>query len=234
MIRGHRDTSKMIRKKAFTLIELLVVIAIIAILAGILVPVFAQARESAKGTMCLSNMRQIGLGMNLYLNDNEDTLPLDSHLGIQNAWVTTAQVYMKSKLVVRCPADLSINFEKPAPNATKLRLTTYGVNFWMSQQSEIEPSNLRGFNSVSRVARPSNTIYMAELKWNRVSEHFHPPLWYPDNEDGVVLNPLNELQIKAHNGRANYLFADWHVKSLRFEQTFSGDGRTDWYDPRKE
>ncbi len=60
---------------AFTLIELLVVIAIIAILAAILFPVFAQAKEAAKKTACLSNMKQNSIGLNLYLNDNDDAYP---------------------------------------------------------------------------------------------------------------------------------------------------------------
>jgi prepilin-type N-terminal cleavage/methylation domain-containing protein/prepilin-type processing-associated H-X9-DG protein len=62
-------------KRAFTLIELLVVIAIIAILAAILFPVFAQAKAAAKRAACLSNMRQIGIGLNLYFNDSDDRFP---------------------------------------------------------------------------------------------------------------------------------------------------------------
>src|ERR1700677_1343177 len=62
-------------KKAFTLIELLVVIAIIAILAAILFPVFAQAKEAAKKTSCLSNMKQLGLADIMYVNDHDDTYP---------------------------------------------------------------------------------------------------------------------------------------------------------------
>ncbi|MBN9503741.1 MAG: hypothetical protein BGO01_12245 [Armatimonadetes bacterium 55-13] len=66
-------------KKAFTLIELLVVIAIIAILAAILFPVFAQAKEAAKKTQCLSNLKQIGTGMAMYLADYDDTLPRQAY-----------------------------------------------------------------------------------------------------------------------------------------------------------
>src|SRR5207247_9787013 len=60
---------------AFTLIELLVVIAIIAILAAILFPVFAQAREKARMSVCLSNMKQVGMGLSMYTSDYDETLP---------------------------------------------------------------------------------------------------------------------------------------------------------------
>ena len=62
------------RTKAFTLIELLVVIAIIAILAAILFPVFAQAREKARAIACMSNMKQIGIGVQMYIQDNDERL----------------------------------------------------------------------------------------------------------------------------------------------------------------
>src|SRR5947209_3179315 len=65
------------RRYGFTLIELLVVIAIIAILAAILFPVFAQAREKARTTSCLSNLKQIGLGANMYVQDYDETVMID-------------------------------------------------------------------------------------------------------------------------------------------------------------
>lgn len=97
------------RASGFTLIELLVVIAIIAILAAILFPVFAQARESAKRTVLLSNMKQVGTGAAIYVSDNDDRLPnaFVEDPGIQypfqivgtrriGTWITSVMPYMKN------------------------------------------------------------------------------------------------------------------------------------------
>lgn len=101
------------RRTAFTLIELLVVIAIIAILAGILFPVFAQARESARSVSCLSNTKQIALGQLMYAQDYDETIipwevvnrnqyPLDAQL--TGVWTTTIQPYVKSTQILYCPS----------------------------------------------------------------------------------------------------------------------------------
>jgi prepilin-type N-terminal cleavage/methylation domain-containing protein len=103
----------MMKKKAFTLIELLVVIAIIAILAAILFPVFAQARESAKRTACLSNGRQIGMAVMMYTTDHDSGMPIFSaydelagpndpnHRGVEK-WVLP---YAKNKNIFGSPTD---------------------------------------------------------------------------------------------------------------------------------
>ncbi|HWA84255.1 MAG TPA: prepilin-type N-terminal cleavage/methylation domain-containing protein [Fimbriimonadaceae bacterium] len=101
------------RTRAFTLIELLVVIAIIAILAAILFPVFAQAKLAAKKAADLSNVKQIGLGIQMYLGDNDDVYPLalfwDSNqpYSTSYAWSSTlcVQPYIKNKEIVKSPAD---------------------------------------------------------------------------------------------------------------------------------
>ena len=103
-------------KRAFTLIELLVVIAIIAILAAILFPVFAQAKEAAKKTACLSNSKQIGTALQMYLSDNEDTYPPAYYYGDPTSsgnldltgihqWSGFMQPYIKNFDMFRCPSD---------------------------------------------------------------------------------------------------------------------------------
>jgi prepilin-type N-terminal cleavage/methylation domain-containing protein len=96
----------MLHRRAFTLIELLVVIAIIAILAAILFPVFAQARESARQTSCLSNMKQIGIGLMMYTGDYDEQYP-PSQLGLSPnlvSWPVMIFPYIKSSQVFVCPS----------------------------------------------------------------------------------------------------------------------------------
>jgi prepilin-type N-terminal cleavage/methylation domain-containing protein/prepilin-type processing-associated H-X9-DG protein len=107
------------RQRAFTLIELLVVIAIIAILAAILFPVFAQARDKARQATCVSNMKQIGLAMNMYLQDYDETFPIlpwdgqafgpsdspNPNYMTRFTWISQYNPYIKGNRVWVCPSD---------------------------------------------------------------------------------------------------------------------------------
>src|SRR5947209_15960773 len=101
------------KRLGFTLIELLVVIAIIAILAAILFPVFAQARESARQTSCLSNMKQIGLALMMYVQDNDEVNPniyqgwgtIDNQFQEGWLWKNAIEAYIKAKGIWKCPSN---------------------------------------------------------------------------------------------------------------------------------
>lgn len=99
-MRSFRNESK-----GFTLIELLVVIAIIAILAAILFPVFAKAREKARQASCESNERQVGLAILQYVQDNDEHFPTGDQNDLGAGWVGTVQTYVKSSGVFKCPDD---------------------------------------------------------------------------------------------------------------------------------
>ncbi|MCW5941132.1 MAG: prepilin-type N-terminal cleavage/methylation domain-containing protein [Fimbriimonadaceae bacterium] len=131
----------MTKQRAFTLIELLVVIAIVAILAAILFPVFAQAKEAGKATACLSNARQIGLALRMYVSDHDDTMPIfyaynsqppawqAGHKGVE----VELMPYAKSRELFRSPLDAGGPYTSQDVPGAQTYWEAYGSSYRFTQ-----------------------------------------------------------------------------------------------------
>jgi len=138
-------------RRGFTLIELLVVIAIIAILAAILFPVFAQAREKARTASCMSNCKQLGLAVQMYTNDYDENLPYSGVYGAQHPlylkgygwglWVVLLNPYIKNFQVWSCPSGKN----SVIGPKTDLIKVNYGYNEYLFH-------NTGGFSNLAALA----------------------------------------------------------------------------------
>lgn len=192
-------------RAAFTLIELLVVIAIIAILAAILFPVFAQAREKARQTACLSNLKQLGLAVTSYTADFDDTYPPDYN-GV--SYRNHFQTYMKSREIWRCPSNPASNFTANNINGETVQALSYApdVHFicpdWSGQVA-----------TLASVRSPASRILFAEA-----SADWDYMYWDFANAGN---SGISYFLFAGHNGTSNFLFTDSHVKAMKPTATAS-------------
>ena len=203
-------------RSGFTLIELLVVIAIIAILAAILFPVFARARENARRSSCSSNMKQIALGVKQYVQDYDERFPPEGAGAVANpGWAVSVQPYLKSEQIFQCPSETegapsSATYptiaERGATPATGF--SDYYVNFNVANGSEAQISYasnvvLHGEGSSAGTSNGSGGIG-GLANYNRRSREI---------AGGAV----------RHLEGANYAFVDGHVKWYRPETVRPGN-----------
>ena len=191
----NHNTAAQRRTSGFTLIELLVVIAVIALLAAILFPVFARARENARRASCQSNLKQIGLALAQYQQDyDERTLVVDESTGY--TWFQPLQPYIKSEQVFRCPS-LSESWPTPADTPP----SDYAINGFFTHSL-----------SLATFQQTSEQIAMGERLKDFDETDYHP--WEP-----TEFEP--HLQKERHFDGSNYLFADGHVKWLKWARTLT-------------
>jgi len=185
--------------RGFTLIELLVVIAIIAILAAILFPVFAKAREKARQTSCLSNVKQIGLGMMMYAEDHDECYMVVNHTSGYD-WFPPLYPYVKNRQIFRCPSHRAGAGEPD---------TDYALNGLFAHGT-----------SMAQIEMPAEQIAIAERDGGCTETGYHP---WPDSGGWGDLGNYSEfeshLATDRHNGGSNYGFADGHAKWLNWQAT---------------
>jgi prepilin-type N-terminal cleavage/methylation domain-containing protein len=199
-------SSPRLAERAFTLIELLIVIAVIAILAGIAIPALTSVLERAKVIKDMSNLRQIGLGLQLYLNDKDSLLPvLNAAPGIgTNASPVICPKYIATKKVLQSP------FDKRADSEADDAPVSYGINQNLY--------DLIGGN-MTRVVSPASTILMAPnyngnpgvvASWTGLAAMAPFVVNLPVGGAGMTTGPQrNGTQINA-------LFCDLHAETLTF------------------
>jgi prepilin-type N-terminal cleavage/methylation domain-containing protein/prepilin-type processing-associated H-X9-DG protein len=197
------------RSKGFTLIELLVVIAIIAILAAILFPVFARARESARKSSCLSNTRQIGLAALQYTQDNDERLP-GYYTTSQLIWAHRIEPYLKSRHAMWCPNDKMANPYAPLTTAN----LSYGWNYYylaLGLSPPGLPTTTGTGRLLSEIAFPSETVLVADsgnrgssysVTWDHSAQVYTPSM--------RITGPSRLMPL--HLEGANIGFVDGHSK----------------------
>lgn len=201
-------------RRGFTLIELLVVIAIIAILAAILFPVFARARESARKTSCMSNVRQLGLACQMYAQDYDELLPCDYYACNSQTTHTrlVAQIlpYIKNTQIMYCPSAMKMGLADIVASDANASAGNIGYYYWSYDRV---PSTVLP-------ARPNNSTWVA---WgflaSSIKQNYPRVMSLQWDSDSWLWSDVfcQPLGIRIHSsafGSINVCYMDGHVKFI--------------------
>lgn len=203
--------------RAFTLIELLVVIAIISILAAILFPVFARTRESARMSVCVSNLKQLGLAAHMYAQDYDELLPCDYYAcnssTTHQRLVTQILPYIKNMDILYCPSSFKIRTWMPDFVPTQENKTAANVGYY-----------LFSYDQSPATVQPPRPSYSTWVCWGFLMSNAGPEprvlteMWDPSCwlwSDGWCKLTRTNFGVnlhQSHAGSINICYLDGHVK----------------------
>jgi len=229
---ARRDSVNMqnihkIGKRGFTLIELLVVIAIIALLAAILFPVFGRARENARRISCMSNMKQIGLGILQYSQDYDEFLPpsRNSPAGVATPWQWIIQPYLKSTQLFKCPSNQQtgrvLNTTYSGNDIPRSYYSNAGYTTQTYGPGGTRPMADNASQKLAALESTSTTILIAEREdySNKASANTYNDKLNDSRE--IFDSTNNRTYLTNHLGMSTYTFADGHAKAMKPSATIT-------------
>jgi prepilin-type N-terminal cleavage/methylation domain-containing protein/prepilin-type processing-associated H-X9-DG protein len=206
---------------AFTLIELLVVIAIIAILASMLLPALARAKEAGKRIACVNGERQLGLAAIMFVDDNEGQFPARPSGGADPRWPEQLRDYYKDTKLL---ADLCDSNPGGTPNTTNADAAprSYLINGWNDyfQEQGIAFGAMGGkAMPESAIKKPSDTILFGEKITG--SQHYYMDFLEGAGNDFTEVEQSRHMASGKESGGSNYAFADGSTRYLKFGKMFT-------------